>query len=468
MTDESVTPLSKTSLSALMQNFFTEGFIPRELAAIDRRVSGFMKKYRVPGMSMAITRNGQLVYAKGFGVAQKLSLWDFMTFQSAEPVDLWYRFRIASVSKPITAVAIFKLIEEGKLSLTAKVFGPGGVFGTDFGFDTLLPGEANTLAQITVQHLLEHASGGWPNDDQDPMFVQPELTHQQLIAWALHNRVLNHNPGTIWSYSNFGFCLLGRIIERISGQPYADYVRANVLAPCGITTMEIAGDTLDERRAGEVVYYGQPYDVTVSSGGGAPVNITVDDDPYAIPVARMDSHGGWIASAVDLVRFAVNVDNFPQPTDILSAASIATMTTPTTARTVDGSDPRYAKGWFLEATTVKQDNWYHNGSLPGTLSFLLRSYNGFCWAALMNTRVQNSNSQMVKDLEKNVMWPLLQDAKVVSQWPTHDLFPTYDDPWKSLKVVYAKKSNIGPLAPVAKKNPLGRPGPPENTDKSAA
>ncbi|WP_051953351.1 serine hydrolase domain-containing protein [Methylocapsa aurea] len=443
MHENFVTPISKWGLSAVAELFFTAGFIPAELDAIDRLVGNYMGKYSVPGLSIAITKDGRLVYAKGFGQARKPTLWDRITLQAAEDVSPWSRFRIASVTKPFTVVAIFKLVEQGRLSLADKVFGAGGVFGSDFGFDALTPEQKpSSLAQITVQHLLEHASGGWQNDSRDPMFVQPELTHQHLIAWVLRNRPLENQPGAIWAYSNFGFCLLGRIIERVSGQPYADYVRANVLAPCGITTMEVAGDTLAQRRVGEVVYYGQPYYIRfhVGAAGTSDVILKQEDDPYAIPVARMDSHGGWIASAIDLVRFAVHVDAFSQPPDILSAASIATMTTPTTAREfATNEDPKYAKGWDVRGNGNKQ-NWFHDGILPGTTSLLVRDASGFCWAALMNTRQANTQTQMIADLDQMIRSFIFDDKSrstkaVVSQWPTTDHFHAYDDPWKSAKVV---------------------------------
>ena len=84
-------------------------------------------------------------------------------------------------------------------------------------------------------------------------------------------------PGEKFVYCNFGYCLLGRIIEKMMGQHYDDAVRHLVLQSCGVTDMEIAGNTLAQRRRGEVKYYGQ------------------GDNPYDMNVTRMDSHGGWIA-----------------------------------------------------------------------------------------------------------------------------------------------------------------------------
>ena len=451
MTDKFVTPLTLTNLNVLLQESFIAGFKPDELTAVDALFTNFMQQYLVPGMSVAITQGGRLVYAQGFGVAQK---WNpaIAIFQTPEPVTVWHRFRIASLSKPITSVAIFKLIDQQQLALDRPVFGAGGALGTNFGFDSLPAEQADLLAQITVQHLLEHTSGGWSNDNRDPMFIMPELNQQELITWVLRNRPLDHVSGTVWSYSNFGYCLLGRVIEQVSGQPYADFVRKEVLAGCGITTMDIAGDTLAEKKPREVVYYGQPFFQKVSAGG-ATVGLKFEDDPYAIPVSRMDSHGGWIASAVDLVRFASRIDS------LLTPASLKTMTTPTTVRKLEGEDANYGKGWVIADYRIGpqhgpfsvQHNWAHDGSLPGTTSLLVRSSNGFCWAALINTRqattTQNLSvpfcTTMPSDLDLCTMWrlwagppvynsvfngPVGTGVGLVSQWPTDDRFYYYDDP----------------------------------------
>jgi hypothetical protein len=108
----------------------------------------------------------------------------------------------------------------------------------------------------------------------------------------------------------------------------------------------------------------------------------------------------------------------PSTPDILTPASIKTMTTKTTAKDKDGKDPNYAKGWAVNTL----GNWWHVGRLPGTTSILVRTSQGFCWAALANTGPDDALTEALD----NVMWQVFGD---VSQWPTHDLFPRYDTPW---------------------------------------
>ena len=309
-----------------------------------------MERFKVPGMSVAIAKQGKFVLEQGFGVA------DVETKEAVTPEHL---FRIASVSKPFTSAAIFSLVEQGRLRLEDFVFGDKGRLGFDFG--KAVPEQ---VQEITVHHLLTHTSGGWTNKGADPMFLNPAMNHRELIEWAIKNQPLTQKPGTTYAYSNFGYCILGRLLQKLTGLPYAQAVQREVLAKCGITTMRIGGSTLAERAKMEVTYH--------ANRPGVLLGI----QPYGMNVARMDSLGGWIASASDLVQFAMHVDGFPNPPDILRADTIKTMTTPTAA------NEHYACGWLVN----KVPNWWHNGSLPGTSSIMVRTARGLCWAALTNIR----------------------------------------------------------------------------------
>ena len=354
----------------------SEGIRVNELNDMDKVVQDFMTKFDVPGMSIAIAKDDRLVYARGFGLADQAD---------HEPVTIHSRFRIASISKPITAVTVFELIEQGKLHLSDKVFGTHGILGTTYGTQPY----KQYVEDITIEHLLTHTAGGWQNDANDPMFLNPAMNHAQLISWALDNQMLANPPGANYAYSNFGYCVLGRVIEKVTNQSYDNAVRQRTLQPCGVTNMTIAGNTLTQRQANEVVYYGQN-----------------GEDPYNMQVTRMDSHGGWVASAIDLIRFAVHVDGFPGKLDILNSASIQTMTTASTANS------GYARGWAVNAAR----NWWHGGSLPGTSTIMVRTSGRFCWAALTNTR--RPDSGIGGELDQ-MMWNVI--GKVTS-WPAFDLF----------------------------------------------
>jgi CubicO group peptidase (beta-lactamase class C family) len=314
--------------------------------ALSNIAAAFMTAYNVPGLSVAIASHMGIVYQQAFG---------FASLEKHEPVLDSSRFRIASVTKPITSVAIFSLIEQQKLRLDARVFGPGAILGTTYGKPPYHPG----VDQISVEHLLTHTCGGWEKGQTDPMFQDPELGHKELISRTLKTRPLAFAPGTHYAYSNFGFCVLGRVIERVTGVRYADYVREEILRPCGIEAMQIAGNTLGKRALDEVRYYDQ-------EGG----------DPYGMNVSRLDSAGGWLATPLEIVRFAMHVDGYATDPNILKPETITLMTTGTAA------NPRYAKGWEVN----QQGRWWHIGDLPGSSSVLLRTPSGYCSAAFMNTR----------------------------------------------------------------------------------
>jgi CubicO group peptidase (beta-lactamase class C family) len=359
---------------------------------IRNTMTTFMTKHGVPGASVAMTNRGRLVFARGYGVTDPAT---------NTPVTTSHLFRIASVSKPITAVTVFRLIERGLLSLGDRVFGPGGRLGTTFGMQPY----ASNVDQITVQHLLEHTSG-WARS-QDPMFGHLAMTQRQLIDWMLghngmtpptYNAPLAHVPGATHEYLNFGYCLLGRVIEAVTGQSYAEAVRQNVLVPCGITDMHIAGDTLADRRTNEVVY--TPRGTTLG--------------PYGIRISRMDSHGGWIASATDLMRFLVRVDGFASKQDILTPGSITTMSTPTTAVNTSGAPAGYAKGWNIHPT----GNRWHDGDLPGTTAIFVRTTDQIGWAVLINSRDDSDIDGIRHDIDQLRTTITNQ----ITDWPATDQF----------------------------------------------
>ncbi len=339
----------------------------REEAAISEIAREVMESHKAPGLSVAIARHGQFVFQRGFGFADEAA---------SERVTAANLFRIASVSKPITSVAIFTLIEQGKLHLDDLIFGAEGVLKFDYGKEY-----PERVTKIRLHHLLTHTCGGWSNTSNDPMFYEPSWDHQKLITWTVHNRPLEYEPGTHYAYSNFGYCILGRVIEKVTGQPYAAYAQKAVLEKCGVRDMRIGGNTLAQRAPGEVVYYGQ------KTGG---------TNPYDMNIRRMDSHGGWIATPSDLVKFAMHVDGFQTTTQILPASVIKTMTTGTTA------NPNYACGWCVN----RIPNWWHEGSLPGTLTNMVRTASGLCWAAFTNTRAEGINLDAM-------MWKVV---KAVPAW----------------------------------------------------
>ncbi|MEM6785870.1 MAG: serine hydrolase domain-containing protein, partial [Bacteroidota bacterium] len=375
-----------------------------EMATYDAYFLDFLDRYGIPGASVAVSRFGRLVYARGFGLA------DVDAAELVEPTD---RFRVASVSKPITAVVTMKLVEDGRLDLDAPAFA--------FLDDLPAPdGQADDprLAQVTVRDLLQH-SGGWDRDGTvyDPMFdavniatamgVPPPADVETIVRF-MRGRPLDFDPGTRYAYSNFGVAVLGRVLERATGTPYAQLVK-ETLAATGITSFEIGGSRLADRLPGEVRYYSPLPEVPSVFGDG------LVPWPYGgYHIEAMDAHGGWVASAPDLLRFTTALDGIANRPDVLASDTRATMVARPDLATWNGSSSWYGLGWSSNAN----GHWWHLGSLPGAESLLVRSsYNGLHWAVLINTRTNESGTYMA-ELDQ-AMWNL---ALGITSWPTHDLF----------------------------------------------
>ena len=337
---------------------------------VHARVQQFMKDYSVPGMAITYVRGSRVLYAGCFGQADK---------SDHAPVQADSLFRIASNSKAFTSAAIFLLVEQGKLTLEDMVFAPGGPLGQY----SQIGAHRDWLHAITVHDLLTHTAGGWGNESNDPMFEQVGLNQDQLIAWTLKTHPLQNPPGVKYAYSNFGYCVLGRVIEHVSGLQYQQYVHQHVMNPAGIHDMRIA---THKPAPYEVHYYGQ---------GG--------ENAYDIPITRMDSHGGWISTATDMAIFLAALFS-PEDKEgahpILSLASLQTMTQGTKA------NPGYACGLAVN----NAGNAWHAGSLPGTTSLMVHTRSGMSWAAVLNTRSpkQDQGTQM-----DTMLW---QIAQSVPQW----------------------------------------------------
>ncbi len=349
------------------------------LAQVDDDVNAFVAKYQLPGVSIAIVKDGRLIYAKGYGYADK---------EASVNVDTSSLFRIASLSKWITSTAIMKLIQDGKLGVNDKVFGQGAVLGNSFGAQPY----GQNITNITVSDLLHHTAGGWGNSSNDPMFLSNELNADDHLSWVLNNVPLINVPGTTLDYSNVGYSILCRIIEKLSGKSYEQYVQEQIFKPAGIKNMQIGHSSLSGRKTNEVKYYG----LGTSNPYGYHVNT----------ITRLGGVGGWIASPIDLMRFMVRVDGFETKADILNPQTLSLMATK------GANSGNYACGFLVSSN----GNWYHGGTLTGTRAWMVKTTTGFSWAVLINTSASGNLNQ---DLDK-LIWPAVNNAS--TPWPSHDLF----------------------------------------------
>lgn len=377
-------------------------------------IPDFMKEWDIPGGAVALVKDEKLVMAEGYGVANK------ETQESVSPDSL---FRIASLSKPITATAILKLYEEGWLNLDDQAF---------YLISDIEPPNGQVkdkrIYKITIRDLLQH-SGGWDREKSfDPMFksreiaeamgVKPPAEAETIIKYML-GQPLDFTPGERYAYSNFGYCVLGRIIERVTGMTYEEYVQKKILSPMGITKMRIGHSLKEDRAPGEVIYYDYP---------GASLVLSVFPNMGLVPypyggfyLEAMDAHGGWLASVVDLMSFVTSIDRQEHRPDILQDETIKLMVSRPNLPDWVASDWYYAFGWQVRPVG-DQANWWHTGSLPGTIGLMVKAYNGLAWAALFNSRPFNYKT-CLQELD-NLIW---QAVSNITEWPSYDLFPVFKE-----------------------------------------
>jgi CubicO group peptidase (beta-lactamase class C family) len=398
-----------------------------ELASFDRLMESFVEKHKIPGAALAVSWQGRLVYARGFG---------FADVEKKEPVEPAALFRIASISKPITAVAVMQLVEQGKLRLDDKIL-------DHLKLPPHLEGDARVdprWKEITLRYLLQHR-GGWDRsvsfdpigrvwEIADALKVGPPTTPEHIIRYML-GKPLDFDPGQRYAYSNLGYLLLGRAIESVAHQPYVDYIHQHVLGPLDIRDMQLGRALLENRAKGEVKYYDAKHR-TGRAVVGSQIGETVPVQYGAENLEGYEAHGGWIASAVDLVRFATAFDD-PRPASLskrpplLKPETIATMwARPDGAPgfTEEGK-PRptyYACGWNVRPVGKEGKlNAWHTGSISGTSTLLVRRWDGLDWSVLFNTDRDSDGKA-----PSGVIDPLIHDAAgEVQTWPEVDLFGEY-------------------------------------------
>jgi CubicO group peptidase (beta-lactamase class C family) len=400
--------------------FPATGIADPKMAAYDTLMSDFMREHRPPGAALAVTKEGRLVYARGFG---------FADMERKEPVRPLSLFRIASLSKPFTATAVLQLVQQGKLRLDDSVL-------ANIKLQPFLERGARLdprIHSVTVHQCLQH-TGGWDRDKGfDPMGAEAAeqvakavglrlpIRPEHIIRYTM-GRPLDWDPGTKYAYSNFGYCVLGRVIEAASGQRYQDYVAQHVLAPLGITHMRQGRNLYVDRAPGEVKYY-DSRNRTGRAISGPAIGREVPL-PYGVEcIETMDANGGWIASPIMLTRF-VDAFNDIRNSKLLDEASIRTMLgRPPGAPGLANGKPSptyYGCGWDVRPIAEPQGKFtkWHGGLLAGSSTFMLGRDDGINWAVVFNRDADQSG----KEYAGMIDMPLHKTANQIKDWPDGDLY----------------------------------------------
>lgn len=338
-----------------------------ELEGMDKKVRSFMRQWQIKGASLAVMRNDSLLYAKGYGWA------DEGEGVGMEPSHI---LRMASVSKLITAAGIMVLQDRDSLSIKDTVFGPSGILDDPLFSDVI---KDRNYYKITVEHLLRHQGGFY----RDPLFSSKDVMSQlrleeppikeDFYRLVLRNR-LRFMPGEWEKYSNFGYLLLSEIIEKVSGKPYDQFIREEVLRPAGCYDMHIGGSYYADRRENEVRYYTHEGDgkfVEEYNGSGLMVERCYGGNN--IPL--LSGAGAWCGSPAEIARFVASIDGRPEVKDIISEEAVAQMTEYFDKET-------YSLGWN---DTDPAKGWSRTGTLAGTSALVKYFPDGECWILITNT-----------------------------------------------------------------------------------
>lgn len=346
-----------------------------ELKGLDRKITGYMDRWFIKGASLAIMRNDSLLYAKGYGWADQ---------ETGEKMNAGHILRMASVSKLITATGIMVLQDKEMLSIKDTVFGPSGILhGTPL--DSLI--KDRNCHKITIEHLLRHQGGFY----RDPLFSSRDVMNQMRLDCPpckedffrlVLGRRLRFAPGTWQKYSNFGYLLLSEIIEEVSGKPYEQFIREDVLAPAGCYDMHIAGNYYEDRRENEVRYYTHEGDgkfIEDYSGNGQMVERCYGGNN----VPLLSGAGAWCGSPAEIARLVASIDGRPEVPDIISESSFKQM--------IEYFDKEtFSLGWN---DTTPEKGWSRTGTLSGTSALVKHFPDGECWILITNTSTYKGPGQ---------------------------------------------------------------------------
>ena len=382
---------------------------PGGVDAFDDAIPAFMRDWDVPGASVAAVDGGRLVFARGYGFADR---------ETGTPVAPDALFRIGSLSKPLTALGTLTLVEDGALALSDRVADVLAEHVPDGG-----PGDER-VAEVTVGQLLRHTAGIDSGEiGFDPAFeparvadatgTDPPADADALARFVL-DQPLGTDPGSRFQYENAGYCLLGRVIEAASGAPYEASVRERVLEPLGAGGMSIGETRREGRRDGEVRYHGHDtVDSPFPDGGTVP-------RPYGVAhLPAIDAAGGWVGSAVDLLRIARGIDGRESVPDVLAPETVETLTARPAVPQWDGSNQYYGAGWYVIPGDEGAALW-HNGSLPGSYGFLLYDRGSDRGVAMLcNARSADARFRQFNAVAQRT---LLEAFRAVETWPDRDLF----------------------------------------------
>ena len=340
-------------------------------AAFDKVIQGFLSSRGLTGASVAIAKDGRIVYARAYGAMD----------DGGTPVRVDTRFRFASISKVITAAAVLQLIQAGALSLNDSVFSL---------LSDRLPFNDNPdprIVKVTVRDLLRHTSGF--TKSTDPFFTeQPQVrrvfgpsgpkTCLDAAKWFV-TLPLTSDPGSQFAYVNMNYCLLSLLVEKYTNEAYDTVVQSLVLERRNVRDARIGAS-----------FGRKPDEVSYPAAGGTFLE-------------SLSGAGGWLGTSVDLARFIDGLDPDKPGQHLLKPETYQQL-----IESGQGS-------WGLGVEIFPNGDWGHTGSLAGARAMAVHQPDGITWGIVVNGTFENHNV-VLRELMGRAL-------ATVPQWPTIDYSP---------------------------------------------
>jgi CubicO group peptidase (beta-lactamase class C family) len=364
----------------------------------DQIVIDALKARHIPGAALAVVKDGKLVIARGYGMANT---------KTKEPVGLDTLFSTASITKTITAVAALRLVDQEKLSLDANVYAL-----LDKPRPVGRPAVDPQVEKITVRQLLLHA-GGWNAQLHGDILRQTKkiarltgekspLSADTLTRYGL-GQPLDFVPGSESHYSNFCYFLAKRVVERAARQPYESYVRQQILAPLGINEMR-----LEQLAPAYATHEARRYR---SDGQELPGG----REPIAAP------GGSWLATIVDLARFAAATDAAGGNPLLSANARQEMFAIPPPPLGKRKSGTHVGLGWDVVRERGDGLEYHKSGNSAGVRTYIEHCGKDVDWVLLLNS---DGTPEGQKPAASRLVEQLRRAIDATLQWPERDLFQT--------------------------------------------
>ncbi len=271
---------------------------------VDDYVKAEMGRQHIPGLSLLVVKDGKIVQAEGFGLAN---------VELQVPVKPETVFQSGSVGKQFTATAVMMLVEEGKVAL-------------DDPLTKYLADAPATWKDVTVRELLSHTAGF--GDYPKSFDLRKDWTEDEELK-LIESIPLAYPPGTKWEYSNFGYVTLGILIHRVTGEFYGDFLQQRIFQPLGMQTTRIISeaDIIPNRSAGYRLLKGE-----------------LKNQEWVSPVVNTTADGSLYFTILDLAKW----DAALYTAKLLKPAGLDLMWTPARLKNGQPNKGNYGLGWFIE------------------------------------------------------------------------------------------------------------------------